>query len=211
MQLDVECGLASNVISDNAPPDRSASEAKERALDAAERLFMQRGYSAVTIRDIADTLGIRQPSLYHHFPEGKEQIYAEMAERLFMRHSRGMEQAIQAADLDLAEQLGAVARWFAGQPPLNLSSVMHADMPALSQERAQALSMAAYRHLFEPLRQAFRAANERGETRSATPEVMAGAFLAVVEGVQFSRSRSLTRGEMIDEVISVMIDGLRPR
>ncbi len=192
--------------------DSGMSDAKQRVLDAAEQLFMQRGYNAVTLRDIAGALGIRQASLYYHFPEGKEQIYDEIAERLFLRHREGMEQAIQAAGPDLAAQLRAVGRWFITQPRVSLSSMMHTDMPALSEERARALRQMAYRCLFEPLRNAFRAANERGETRFVTPDVIAGAFLAILEGVHFSRPRtSLSVEEMIDEVISTLMDGLRLR
>jgi AcrR family transcriptional regulator len=38
------------------------SEARERVLAAAERLFAERGYAAVTLRDIAAAVGIRHAS-----------------------------------------------------------------------------------------------------------------------------------------------------
>jgi TetR/AcrR family transcriptional regulator, cholesterol catabolism regulator len=37
-------------------------------LDAAARVFAQRGYHGASTQDIADTLGIRQASLYYYFP-----------------------------------------------------------------------------------------------------------------------------------------------
>ena len=70
-------------------------DSTQRILDVAEALFMDRGYSAITLRDIADELGIKQASLYYHFPEGKEQIFVAMAERLFERHREGLEAALQ--------------------------------------------------------------------------------------------------------------------
>ena len=48
------------------------SEARERVLDGAAKLFTERGYAAVTLRDIAAEVGIRHTSLYHHVPGGKE-------------------------------------------------------------------------------------------------------------------------------------------
>ena len=54
---------------------QTQSDARQRVLDTAEALFLARGYSAVTLRDIADALAIKQASLYYHFPEGKEQLF----------------------------------------------------------------------------------------------------------------------------------------
>ncbi len=41
---------------------------RERILIEAARLFARRGYHATTTRQIAQAVGIRQPSLFHHFP-----------------------------------------------------------------------------------------------------------------------------------------------
>ncbi|WP_433796671.1 TetR/AcrR family transcriptional regulator [Actinoplanes sp. CA-252034] len=57
-------------------PDATA---REEILDAAAELFARRGYAATSTRLIAETVGIRQASLYYHFPN-KEQILAELLE-----------------------------------------------------------------------------------------------------------------------------------
>ena len=51
--------------------EHEVRDSTQRVLDVAERLFMDRGYSAITLRDIADELGMKQASLYYHFPGGK--------------------------------------------------------------------------------------------------------------------------------------------
>lgn len=53
----------------------------ERILDAAERIFAQKGYSATSLGDVADAVGIRSPSLYNHF-KNKEALYLAVLERL---------------------------------------------------------------------------------------------------------------------------------
>ncbi len=45
----------------------SKSATRERILYEASNLFARRGYHATTTRLIADAVGIRQPSLFHHF------------------------------------------------------------------------------------------------------------------------------------------------
>lgn len=52
----------------------------ERILDAAEALFAERGFAGTTMRDVAEAVGIRTPSLYNHF-ESKDELYAAVLER----------------------------------------------------------------------------------------------------------------------------------
>ena len=47
---------------------------KERILDVSLELFSQRGYSAVSIRDICKGVGIKESSVYYHF-ENKQNIF----------------------------------------------------------------------------------------------------------------------------------------
>ena len=41
---------------------------RERIVDEALTLFSTKGYAGTTVRDIADAVGIRDASLYKHFP-----------------------------------------------------------------------------------------------------------------------------------------------
>lgn len=41
---------------------------RERILEAAAQLFVEQGYAATTTRQISAAVGIKQPSLYYHFP-----------------------------------------------------------------------------------------------------------------------------------------------
>ncbi len=50
---------------------------RERILDAAAQLFVEHGYAATTTRQISSSVGIKQPSLYYHFPN-KESMLVEL-------------------------------------------------------------------------------------------------------------------------------------
>jgi AcrR family transcriptional regulator len=63
-----------------APQRRKGEQTAERILDAAEALFAERGYAGTTLRDVAAAVGLRNPSLYNHFPS-KESLYAAVLER----------------------------------------------------------------------------------------------------------------------------------
>ena len=92
-------------------PTEAYSEARERLLKEAERQFGERGYTAVTLRDIANALQVKQASLYHHVPGGKEHLFIEVSERTFQRNNAGLTRAIANAGPHLRDQLRAVADW----------------------------------------------------------------------------------------------------
>ncbi|WP_166905256.1 TetR/AcrR family transcriptional regulator [Mycobacterium sp. DL440] len=48
-------------------PRRPGATAREQILDAAAELFTNHGYASTSTRRIADEVGVRQASLYHHF------------------------------------------------------------------------------------------------------------------------------------------------
>ncbi|MFC9362235.1 TetR/AcrR family transcriptional regulator [Rhodococcus sp. NPDC057014] len=58
---------------------RPGQTTPEEILDAAGELFTTKGFAATSTRRIAEMVGIRQASLYHHFPN-KEEILAALLE-----------------------------------------------------------------------------------------------------------------------------------
>lgn len=53
---------------------RRGSTAREEILDAAAELFTKQGFATTSTHQIAEAVGIRQASLYYHFPS-KTEIY----------------------------------------------------------------------------------------------------------------------------------------
>ena len=60
------------------PRNRETRTRQRRAeiVQAATQIFAERGFSNVGMRDIADAVGIRGASLYHHFPSKEEILFA---------------------------------------------------------------------------------------------------------------------------------------
>jgi TetR/AcrR family transcriptional regulator len=63
-------------------PKRRSGLSRSKILDVATKLFAQRGYSGVSIRDIAGACGIGIPSIYHFFGD-KDNLYVTCCEQLF--------------------------------------------------------------------------------------------------------------------------------
>jgi len=187
------------------------NSARERVLQTAERLFSERGYAAVTLRDIADELGIRQASLYYHAPGGKEELFVQVTERGLERHRQGLEKAIVEADINLREQLRAAARWLLSQPSINYGRMLQSDMPAISPKEAERLRMSAFASLIAPLHKVFQAGLPPDSVAAGKSVHLAGAFLSVIEGVHnlpdhFLNSES--KESMADFLIDTWLEGL---
>lgn len=57
---------------------------KDAILDEATRLFAERGYEGTSMADLAERVGLRKASLFHHFAS-KEQLRRAVLERLVQR------------------------------------------------------------------------------------------------------------------------------
>lgn len=190
-----------------------SSEARKRVLDVAERLFMERGYTAVTLRDIAEALNIKQASLYYHVAGGKEALFIEVVERSMARHKAGLQAALAAADDSLHAKLTAVAEWLFSQPPMDFRRMMHSDLPALSAVQAQRLERIIHESLLQPLASVFAQAHAKGEIWLAHAEMLSGTVLTIFEAAHSlpERFHAQTKQATAAELIEVLLNGLYPR
>ncbi len=76
-------------------PDKNGSK-KDVIVQSAASLFKEKGYTATSMRDIAETIGVEAPSLYNHI-ESKKEILNEICfriARLFTIHLKEVELSI---------------------------------------------------------------------------------------------------------------------
>ena len=87
---------------------KEALQTTESLLDAALDVFLDKGYSATTLQDIAEHAGVTRGALYWHF-KGKEDVYRGLFERV---HQMDMDLFDEVNDLDLIpfEKLRALVR-----------------------------------------------------------------------------------------------------
>jgi AcrR family transcriptional regulator len=93
----------------SAPRKDSALSTREEILAAAATLFGTQGYTETTTRQIADAVGIKQASLYYHFPD-KSQILRSLLKGT-VAPSVQFADWLRAEDVEPATALAALARY----------------------------------------------------------------------------------------------------
>jgi TetR/AcrR family transcriptional regulator, transcriptional repressor for nem operon len=87
-----------------------ASPTAEKVLDAAEGLLQQRGYNGFSFDDVARLVGIKKPSIYHHFAT-KSELVAVVAQR-YTHRFRAALLGIEGRHARAPERLAAYAALF---------------------------------------------------------------------------------------------------
>ena len=126
-------------------------DSREAILNAAEARFAAAGIDSVSMREIAEDVGITKAALYYHFP-GKDALWLAVCERLARIHITGLTEAV-AGIPDPREKLKAfvsflVDRFFENP---NLSLLIQRSILDPDEERSRKCSDIAYRETFRIL------------------------------------------------------------
>ncbi|WSJ15591.1 TetR/AcrR family transcriptional regulator [Nocardia sp. NBC_01327] len=95
------------------PRRRQGQTPRAEILDAAAELFTNNGYGSTSTRGIADAVGIRQASLYHHFASKDDILDALLAGTITAPLE--LAERLAAAPESAAVRLYALARFDVGQ------------------------------------------------------------------------------------------------
>ena len=97
----------------------AAPERREAILDAAQALFMERGWDVATISDVLEAAGISKGGFYHHFT-AKEDLLTGLVERMtdqaLTAAQAAREQAAGDALARLNAFIGGSLRWNTENP-----------------------------------------------------------------------------------------------
>jgi AcrR family transcriptional regulator len=174
----------------------------------AARLFAERGYHATSLADLAEALGIRKASLYHHIAS-KEDLLWEVARR----GAEAFHAALGAVPEDLPAPerirlaLRSHLRVVADQ--LDAATVFTREWRALEGERRRAF-VAERRRYEERIRDLFRDGVERGQLRTDLDVATAALLFLSAANWAYTWLRPGTdTDELADRLYAVLLDGMR--
>jgi TetR/AcrR family transcriptional regulator, transcriptional repressor for nem operon len=166
-----------------------SGQSREAVLAAAKRIAMAHGYNGLNFRDIAEQVGIKAPSIYHHFP-----TKADLGAAVAKRYWEDIEVALEAISSESPNPLTALHRY----PEIFRKSLSSDNRMCLCSFMA-----AEYDDLPDPVKTEVRAfadinvawlsklLSSAGVVSSGESQTWARAIYAAVAGAQlFARGRS---------------------
>lgn len=159
---------------------------REKLLNAAQALVQDRGLDAVSFQDLADAVGLKKPSVFHHF-RSKDELARSLMTRCRTTYGARYGEVLSREDLNEPDKLREIARIFdkgLRSDHLCLLSSLSQNCNGYSDDLKQEmhetvnLILARYAPVFE--------AGRQGGTLDfqGTAEDAATAFLAMLQGLQ---------------------------
>jgi AcrR family transcriptional regulator len=85
-----------------------AAQSRSRLVETALDLFVDQGYEATSVGQILDRTEMARGALYHHFPDGKKQLFLEVIDVVDHQLHEGFEEILR----DVASPIEQIAAGF---------------------------------------------------------------------------------------------------
>jgi TetR/AcrR family transcriptional repressor of nem operon len=191
----------------------NVSSTADDILACARSLIIAGGYNGFSYADIAEVVGIRKPSIHHHFAS-KVDLVRTLVARYREEATAGLS-ALERNILDPGEQLKSyVGYWEAcikdATAPFCVCALLASELPILPEEVA--LEVRAH---FRALASWLNSVMERGKRQgrlqlSSTARVEAEGFMATVHGAMLS-ARAYGDPKMFGVITRPLLDRLSAR
>ncbi|OFW53583.1 MAG: hypothetical protein A2V75_09050 [Actinobacteria bacterium RBG_16_70_17] len=162
----------------------SPENTRELILDGFADRLLESGYRGVSLRAITNAVGIQRPSLYYHFPGGKEQIYAEVALRMIETDAARVQEALSTQG-GLRERLRSLALLHADDPRrVALDQRIYDATRFVSHETRTTISTRYMDGLLAPVQAMMADAIAAGELRDLDPDLLTSTFFGMAQVVR---------------------------
>ena len=183
------------------------SSTRERLLQAADRLWSERGLQGASLEDIAREAAVTKPTLYYYFAD-KSGLFTETVCSVLEQHGGGLRTASRAASSARARLVAAIAyliRARCSGPRLLRAGGVTLTIDQLSQTRS-----AFFRHFFAPLQQILDDGARAGELRSIDSAFATQALLNLIDPWTSHEARpgGRTAEQLAGDIVDLVVDGI---
>jgi AcrR family transcriptional regulator len=183
---------------------------REQILQAAQKLFADRGFRETNLGDVATQLGFRRQAVYHYFPS-KDDILHELIDRAGQSIAASA-QPIMEAKTPAAEKLAEIVRNHVRQLLTNVDffRIQFSELFKLTSDRADMLrrDMSAYIHAIADL---IKAGQQDGTFVDVPPMTQALLIVGMCNGTTewYSARSRMSVDEIADYCARMALEGAR--
>jgi AcrR family transcriptional regulator len=188
-----------------------AAGGRERILREAYDKFIEYGFAAVSMQQIADAAGVNKATLYHHFRD-KEDLFFEVVRLGMARANESMAEALRSPS-SLREKLLALASYLFGSERSDLNRLSGDMHQHIARER-HATIWKDFQPPWSYLEAAIAEGSARGELAPVDPAVASRVcFSALIGQVQLAKFNDIPAPDerLAEQVIDLLLHGLMPR
>jgi len=185
------------------------AERSDQLLEAATRLFREKGYHNTSMQDLADLLGMQKASLYYYV-NSKEELLNQLLERASSLLLAQIDE-LYAADLSPTEKLRRALKNHAVivMENLDLIAIYVQEYRRFPSQRLQEV-LAGRKHYEETLARILDEGIARGEFRPLNTKMAVLGFLGMLNWTHqwFSPDGELTAQEVANTLVDLALHGV---
>lgn len=190
-------------------------ETRRQVLEAAQQLFLAKGYKGVSMKDVAEVVQVTSAALYYHFPDGKQELFFSVIQMMLEEWTRGALLATAPAQ-GLRERLNRLTQYMFTLP-IDRFSILIRDIHenVLDHSTKRTLVLQIRDTFMQQVTDIFQQAIDSGEI---TQDIPAALLASMYEGMSISvlRDKHMAMGgaENIDAgqlgalIVSVLLQGI---
>jgi AcrR family transcriptional regulator len=187
------------------PKKEHAQNTRALALSTANAMLHEHGYLGVSMEEVAKSINVTKAALYHHFPEGKEQLVLEIAESEIAKDTTGIEEAI-ATGKTTRKRLENIATFVFTQHR-QTSRILRDAMRFMPNEHQQRIYGMFYEQHYKRVLGVIQQGVKQKEFRRHDTEKSAWAFMGLLSEMN-SPEPNLDKKELATFVVDLVIKGL---
>jgi TetR/AcrR family transcriptional regulator, cholesterol catabolism regulator len=190
-----------------------ATETYDKILSTARRLFVQQGYTATSMRQVAESAGIGKATIYHHFPDKQSIVMA-----LLQHNLAHMEEALQRVRLESHPrcriQVAAEASVDFLFESADIMQIVRREVPG-GRDQMQSGFARFFQEYMALLADAIRRGTEQGIFRPVDPMDAARVLMTMIQGTfamaYLINERTQTSRQAAAALLDVYFQGLDAR
>jgi AcrR family transcriptional regulator len=183
---------------------------KEQILASATQLFIEHGYYGLSMRQIAESVGVTKAALYYHFKD-KEALFLAILET-YLEKIEIIIEDIEADSGSCRERIGMLVEHVLNQPADQRAVIRLAsqEMLHLSAESRQSFGEVYHQRFIDRIQAMLEAGIREGELRPVDAKVATWSLLGMMYPYFYpvhSADVSLSP-ESIDQLVALFLDGI---